>query len=87
MIRHADNARCKPPGGVLERDEAIGDGVCREVFEETRDQGARRTTDRGLQEHDARGRRPGLPTQPRRRTIRRAASDDLHSREHSGPGM
>ncbi|WP_394429900.1 NUDIX hydrolase [Streptomyces sp. SGAir0957] len=35
VIRRADNGRWEPPGGVLERDEAIEDGVCREVYEET----------------------------------------------------
>ncbi|MHC5263855.1 NUDIX domain-containing protein [Streptomyces sp. UC4497] len=34
-IRRADNGRWEPPGGVLERNEAIEDGVCREVYEET----------------------------------------------------
>nr|WP_202518808.1 NUDIX domain-containing protein [Streptomyces sp. SID1034] len=35
VIRRADNGRWEPPGGVLERDEAIEDGVRREVYEET----------------------------------------------------
>ncbi|MGW7078911.1 NUDIX hydrolase [Streptomyces sp. NPDC054866] len=35
VIRRADNGQWEPPGGVLERDEAIEDGVCREVYEET----------------------------------------------------
>ncbi|WP_409237484.1 NUDIX domain-containing protein [Streptomyces sp. PA5.6] len=35
VIRRADNGRWEPPGGVLEQDEAIEDGVCREVYEET----------------------------------------------------
>ncbi|MFJ9040364.1 NUDIX domain-containing protein [Streptomyces sp. NPDC102406] len=35
VIRRADNGRWEPPDGVLEWDEAIEDGVCREVFEET----------------------------------------------------
>ncbi|MGW7272225.1 NUDIX domain-containing protein [Streptomyces sp. NPDC054864] len=35
VIRRADNGRWEPPGGVLERDEAIEVGVCREVYEET----------------------------------------------------
>jgi ADP-ribose pyrophosphatase YjhB (NUDIX family) len=35
VIRRADNGRWEPPGGVLERDEAIEDGVVREVYEET----------------------------------------------------
>lgn len=34
-IRRADNAHWEPPGGVLELDETIEDGVIREVFEET----------------------------------------------------
>ncbi|MEV5280757.1 NUDIX hydrolase [Streptomyces sp. NPDC052811] len=35
VIRRADNGRWEPPGGVLERDEAVEDGVRREVYEET----------------------------------------------------
>lgn len=35
VIRRADNGRWEPPGGVLERDEKIEVGVCREVYEET----------------------------------------------------
>ncbi|MFJ2005603.1 NUDIX hydrolase [Streptomyces chartreusis] len=35
VIRRADNGRWEPPGGVLERDEAIEEGVRREVYEET----------------------------------------------------
>ncbi|KJS57893.1 NUDIX hydrolase [Streptomyces rubellomurinus] len=34
-IRRADNGTWEPPGGVLELDEAIEDGVRREVYEET----------------------------------------------------
>ncbi|MFB7907803.1 NUDIX hydrolase [Kitasatospora sp. NPDC056076] len=34
-IRRADNGAWEPPGGVLELDEGIEDGVCREVYEET----------------------------------------------------
>ncbi|MFF9361941.1 NUDIX hydrolase [Streptomyces griseoluteus] len=34
-IRRADNGTWEPPGGVLERTEAIEDGVRREVYEET----------------------------------------------------
>ncbi|ARF78263.1 NUDIX hydrolase [Kitasatospora aureofaciens] len=34
-IRRADNGAWEPPGGVLELDEAIEDGVRREVCEET----------------------------------------------------
>jgi ADP-ribose pyrophosphatase YjhB (NUDIX family) len=34
-IRRADNGRWEPPGGVLELDESISDGVIREVHEET----------------------------------------------------
>ncbi|MDI3387059.1 NUDIX hydrolase [Streptomyces sp. B-S-A8] len=35
VIQRADNGRWEPPGGVLERTEAIEDGVRREVYEET----------------------------------------------------
>lgn len=35
VIRRADNGRWEPPGGMLERAEAIEDGVRREVYEET----------------------------------------------------
>src|SRR5262249_31055759 len=35
VIRRADNGRWEPPGGVLELDEAIEDGLVREVAEET----------------------------------------------------
>ncbi|MDH6517957.1 8-oxo-dGTP diphosphatase [Streptomyces sp. SAI-135] len=35
VIRRADNGTWEPPGGVLERTEAIEDGVRREVYEET----------------------------------------------------
>jgi 8-oxo-dGTP diphosphatase len=34
-IRRADNGRWEPPGGVLELDESIEDGLIREVAEET----------------------------------------------------
>lgn len=34
-IRRADNGTWEPPGGVLELDEAVEDGVRREVYEET----------------------------------------------------
>lgn len=34
-IRRADNGTWEPPGGVLERDETVEDGVRREVYEET----------------------------------------------------
>lgn len=34
-IRRADNGRWEPPGGVLELNESISDGVIREVHEET----------------------------------------------------
>lgn len=34
-IQRADNGTWEPPGGVLERTEAIEDGVRREVYEET----------------------------------------------------
>jgi ADP-ribose pyrophosphatase YjhB (NUDIX family) len=35
LIRRRDNLHWEPPGGVLERDEPIQAGVCREVKEET----------------------------------------------------
>lgn len=35
LIRRRDNLHWEPPGGVLERDESIQVGVCREVKEET----------------------------------------------------
>lgn len=35
VIRRADNGRWEPPGGVLELDESIEDGLIREVAEET----------------------------------------------------
>ncbi|MFE7170248.1 NUDIX domain-containing protein [Streptomyces sp. NPDC057616] len=35
VIRRADNGTWEPPGGVLERTEAVEEGVFREVFEET----------------------------------------------------
>src|SRR5689334_13488592 len=35
VIRRADNGAWEPPGGVLERTEAVEDGVRREVYEET----------------------------------------------------
>ncbi|MDI5971481.1 NUDIX domain-containing protein [Streptomyces sp. SL13] len=35
VIQRADNGAWQAPGGVLERDEAIEDGVVREVYEET----------------------------------------------------
>ncbi len=34
-IRRADNGTWEPPGGVLEKDETVEDGVRREVYEET----------------------------------------------------
>ncbi|WP_188300540.1 NUDIX hydrolase [Streptomyces sp. CBMA156] len=34
-IRRADNGTWEPPGGVLELDETVEDGVRREVYEET----------------------------------------------------
>jgi 8-oxo-dGTP diphosphatase len=34
-IRRRDNGRWEPPGGVLELDETIGEGLIREVLEET----------------------------------------------------
>ena len=57
VIRRADNGHWEPPGGVLELDESITDGLIREVHEET---GARRSTARAhrrLQEHQPRHRR------------------------------
>src|SRR3954451_11920279 len=35
VISRADNGRWEPPGGVLELDESITDGLIREVHEET----------------------------------------------------
>jgi len=35
LIRRRDNLHWEPPGGILERDESIQVGVCREVKEET----------------------------------------------------
>src|SRR3954452_21991774 len=35
VIRRADNGHWEPPGGVLELDETITDGLVREVREET----------------------------------------------------
>jgi 8-oxo-dGTP diphosphatase len=35
LVRRRDNLHWEPPGGILERDEPIHDGVCREVREET----------------------------------------------------
>jgi 8-oxo-dGTP diphosphatase len=35
VIRRADNGRWEPPGGVLELEESITDGLIREVREET----------------------------------------------------
>lgn len=35
LIRRRDNLHWEPPGGILERDEPIHDGVDREVREET----------------------------------------------------
>ena len=35
VIRRADNGHWEPPGGVLEREESITDGLLREVEEET----------------------------------------------------
>ena len=35
LVRRRDNGRWEPPGGVLERDETIVDGLRREVAEET----------------------------------------------------
>ena len=35
LIRRRDNLQWEPPGGVLERDESIHAGLCREVKEET----------------------------------------------------
>ena len=35
LIRRRDNLHWEPPGGVLERDEPIQAGLCREIREET----------------------------------------------------
>jgi 8-oxo-dGTP pyrophosphatase MutT (NUDIX family) len=35
VIQRRDNGRWEPPGGVLERDESIVEGLLREVREET----------------------------------------------------
>jgi ADP-ribose pyrophosphatase YjhB (NUDIX family) len=35
VIRRADNGRWEPPGGVLELNESVEDGLIREVAEET----------------------------------------------------
>lgn len=35
LVRRRDNLHWEPPGGVLERDESVQVGVCREVREET----------------------------------------------------
>jgi 8-oxo-dGTP diphosphatase len=35
LIQRADNGHWEPPGGILELDETIGDGLRREVREET----------------------------------------------------
>ena len=35
IIQRRDNAHWEPPGGVLERNEAIADGLLREIKEET----------------------------------------------------
>jgi 8-oxo-dGTP diphosphatase len=35
IIQRRDNAHWEPPGGILERDETITDGLLREVEEET----------------------------------------------------
>jgi 8-oxo-dGTP diphosphatase len=35
VIQRRDNAHWEPPGGILERDEAITDGLLREIKEET----------------------------------------------------
>ena len=35
VIQRRDNGRWEPPGGVLERDESIIEGLLREVREET----------------------------------------------------
>lgn len=33
-IRRRDNGRCEPPGGILDLDETIDEGLSREVSEE-----------------------------------------------------
>jgi 8-oxo-dGTP diphosphatase len=35
LVRRRDNLHWEPPGGILEREESIQVGVCREVKEET----------------------------------------------------
>ncbi len=35
IIQRRDNAHWEPPGGVLERNEAVADGLLREIKEET----------------------------------------------------
>jgi 8-oxo-dGTP diphosphatase len=35
LVRRRENGRWEPPGGVLELQESITDGLCREVKEET----------------------------------------------------
>ena len=35
LVRRRDNQHWEPPGGVLELDESITAGLCREVKEET----------------------------------------------------
>jgi 8-oxo-dGTP diphosphatase len=35
LIQRRDNGRWEPPGGVLELEEPVADGLCREIREET----------------------------------------------------
>src|SRR3954447_11594882 len=35
VVQRRDNGRWEPPGGILERDETLEEGVAREVAEET----------------------------------------------------
>ena len=67
VIRRADNGRWEPPGGVLELDESITDGLIREVREETGLDVRPARAHRRLQEHEPRHRRPRLPLRDRRR--------------------
>ena len=65
-IRRADNGQWEPPGGVLELDESIEEGLVREVAEET-GLTSSRSRYRRLQEHAPRHRRTRVPLRHRRR--------------------
>ena len=58
LIKRRDNGNWEPPGGVLELDETIEDGLRREVREETGAEIEVGPTDGGLQEHDSADCRP-----------------------------